>query len=344
MRRQLGTILRDARGANLVEYLIVVGFIGVVSIGGFRAFGSSVLGKAEDQAACVESFDCGPGAKQGAAALPPAGARGSSDRPRSTPPGWDGVAGGEGASSENFPGTPFAEGDGDGNPVHPNDVRQGGLGDCWVLAGLAAVARTHPDVVRNAVRDNGDGTYTVTFYEPRSWYDPRGPKKVEVTVTSDFPMKDGNPVFAKPGDSVDDDPELWVMIVEKAYAQYKGGYDALDSGGPPEEFLEALTGQDADIDGDSKYEKWRGKDMDGMADAFEDGKPIVAGTHGDPKGQLLKDGKLVTGHAYWVSGVDRKNKTVTVQNPWGYDDKGGITMTWEEFEQNFSQVTIGSND
>src|SRR5262245_66225289 len=49
---------RDARGANLVEYIIVVGLIAIVAIGGFRLFGSSVNDKADRQAACVHSLAC----------------------------------------------------------------------------------------------------------------------------------------------------------------------------------------------------------------------------------------------------------------------------------------------
>ncbi|MEJ7735230.1 MAG: Flp family type IVb pilin [Polyangiaceae bacterium] len=55
------SLLRDRRGASLVEYMVLVGFIAVVVIGGFRAFGTSVHGKVEAQAACVTSMSCGTG-------------------------------------------------------------------------------------------------------------------------------------------------------------------------------------------------------------------------------------------------------------------------------------------
>lgn len=53
--------LRDTRGAQLAEYVLVVGLIGIVAIAGFRAFGTSLLGKSEAQAKCVETLSCGPG-------------------------------------------------------------------------------------------------------------------------------------------------------------------------------------------------------------------------------------------------------------------------------------------
>jgi pilus assembly protein Flp/PilA len=56
--RARSALLRDTRGANLVEYLVVVGLIALVALAGFRAFGRSVDEKATAQAACVESFSC----------------------------------------------------------------------------------------------------------------------------------------------------------------------------------------------------------------------------------------------------------------------------------------------
>jgi hypothetical protein len=70
----------------------------------------------------------------------------------------------------------------DGSDVHEvdmNDVDQGGIGNCYVMASIAAVARQDPERIKNMVHDNGDGTYTVTFKE--------GWKDVPITVSGDFP-------------------------------------------------------------------------------------------------------------------------------------------------------------
>jgi Flp pilus assembly pilin Flp len=60
------SLLRDRRGASLVEYVLLVGLVAIVALTGFRAFGSAILGKSEAQAACVESFSCGQGEDPGA--------------------------------------------------------------------------------------------------------------------------------------------------------------------------------------------------------------------------------------------------------------------------------------
>jgi pilus assembly protein Flp/PilA len=54
-------LLRDDRGASLVEYLVLVGCVAVLVLAGFRAFGTSVRDKASAQAACVSSLDCAAG-------------------------------------------------------------------------------------------------------------------------------------------------------------------------------------------------------------------------------------------------------------------------------------------
>jgi pilus assembly protein Flp/PilA len=54
-------LARDTRGAGLVEYMVLVGFIAVAALAAFRAFGSSVHSKVEAQAACVTSLSCGAG-------------------------------------------------------------------------------------------------------------------------------------------------------------------------------------------------------------------------------------------------------------------------------------------
>ena len=113
-----------------------------------------------------------------------------------------------------------------------DDIDQGDLGDCWFLAGLGAVAGDNPELIEDHIEDNGDGTYTVTFYEEDDgrWV------PVEVTVDGDFPVDaDGNAAYAKPSGD-----ETWVMIYEKAFAELHGGYGDIE-GGSGEHSMEQIT-------------------------------------------------------------------------------------------------------
>src|SRR5262245_59518550 len=134
----------------------------------------------------------------------------------------------KGATYGKVEGKPFIEGAGDGNSVHWNDIDQNSLGDCYLMAAMGEVAKANPDAIKNAIKDNGDGSYTVTFQEKKGdgpfglfghHYEPK-----EIRVTPDFPMQDGSPVFAGVGDRDGAQAELWPALIEKAYAQWQGSY------------------------------------------------------------------------------------------------------------------------
>lgn len=45
--------LKDTRGANLVEYIILVGVIALIAIAGFKMFGTKVTDKINEQGGSV---------------------------------------------------------------------------------------------------------------------------------------------------------------------------------------------------------------------------------------------------------------------------------------------------
>ena len=51
------TLLSDTRGANLVEYIILVGAIALIAIAGFKAFGNNVRAKVDEQAGSVSGIN-----------------------------------------------------------------------------------------------------------------------------------------------------------------------------------------------------------------------------------------------------------------------------------------------
>jgi phosphatidylserine/phosphatidylglycerophosphate/cardiolipin synthase-like enzyme len=59
MRRPKPSLASDSRGAGLVEYLILVGLVGLLALAGMRRFGASAQAKIEGQARCVTELDAG---------------------------------------------------------------------------------------------------------------------------------------------------------------------------------------------------------------------------------------------------------------------------------------------
>ena len=47
------SFLKDRRGANLVEYIILVGVVALIALAGFKIFGQKVNSKINDQASTV---------------------------------------------------------------------------------------------------------------------------------------------------------------------------------------------------------------------------------------------------------------------------------------------------
>jgi hypothetical protein len=120
---------------------------------------------------------------------------------------------------------------GDGGPL-PTDVNQGSLGDCWLLAVMAATANGDPARLQSMIHDNRDGTYTVTIDGHR------------ITVDDEFPVDaNGLPTYAR-GPQWTQPTVLWPLILEKAMAQHVGGdYDDL-SGDDPERAHDWFGGTD----------------------------------------------------------------------------------------------------
>jgi pilus assembly protein Flp/PilA len=56
MMIRIHKFLQDNRGANLVEYIILVGVIALIAIAGFKIFGEKVDKKVQEQASKVEQI------------------------------------------------------------------------------------------------------------------------------------------------------------------------------------------------------------------------------------------------------------------------------------------------
>jgi Flp pilus assembly pilin Flp len=54
-------IVRDRRGANMVEYIILVGIVALFAIGAFKMFGDKVVNRVKAQGTTVGNINGDPG-------------------------------------------------------------------------------------------------------------------------------------------------------------------------------------------------------------------------------------------------------------------------------------------
>jgi len=54
--QKINKLLHNSRGANLVEYIILVGVIALIALAGFKIFGKNVDQKIQDQAGKVSGI------------------------------------------------------------------------------------------------------------------------------------------------------------------------------------------------------------------------------------------------------------------------------------------------
>jgi hypothetical protein len=227
----------------------------------------------------------------------------------------------------------------DGAPT-ADQLSQGEVGDCWFLSSINAELQQNPNFIQQHVKDNGNGTYTVTFYQ-------KG-KPVQVTVDGTvptdsngtrLPLTHGDPDWGTGG-------PLWATIYEKAYAQLNGGYHNID-GGYGSTGMSDLTGKKSTkVSPDFAP-------LSIVADQLSGGHPVTVGTNSHSTGMLwwkkndeyVDDNKLVTSHEYAVVSVNASANppTITLRNPWGPDSSAPqfVTLTQQQYDQYIGDVDFG---
>lgn len=220
------------------------------------------------------------------------------------------------------------------------DIAQGALGDCWLMSAFACLAEKH-GAIENVFGNrefNPRGKYTIYLWDAvdQRW------EGVDVDDTIPFDKNSGRPAFAKPKSD-----ELWVLLLEKAFAKFCGSYHEIE-GGVIAWALEAMTGDQVASyyfeDGkwirlEMKHaptasnvrqvkhlltdDKRNNDEMFDLLKKFDD-KGCVIGCGSKGKDNTLTEGRqesggIVPGHAYTVLQVYESYgfKLIQLRNPWG---------------------------
>lgn len=217
-------------------------------------------------------------------------------------------------------------------------MRQGSLGDCWLLAALMATAQSDPDFLAENITLRDDGTWDVTLYEDG--------EPVQVNVRPEQLARNGARAETMGAQEQRDGQNDWyddeigyMSIYEQAAINHLGpDYESVIAD-TPSAGIELITGASSD---GSSLASWNGQPtIEQLATAVDEGRPITVMT--DPL--MTFRGDLTNAHVYQVSGVDTATNEVILQNPWGDGSSmpGEVRVPMDFFyENNIVMTGVGA--
>ncbi|TBW32799.1 hypothetical protein EYW49_21505 [Siculibacillus lacustris] len=213
------------------------------------------------------------------------------------------------------------------------DIAQGYVGDCELLAGLIEAVLNHPDLVSKMIVDNGNGTYGVRFYV-------NGDEMWE-TVDRNLPVYT-NGALAFNNENAAAGAALWADLVEKAYAQLSStgllSHPAVNSyenisGDPATDVLANLTNCKSVRYYDSGDAAWTSYKAYVLA-ALADHDDVVVESYAYSYDSSGKE-KFIVNHALGVIGYDTATGCFIIRNPWGLSGFGDYLP---EFEASMADI------
>jgi hypothetical protein len=220
-----------------------------------------------------------------------------------------------------------------------NDINQGYLGDCYVLACLAEVAHQDSGIISTMFTVNGNNTYGVRYYV----------NGVAEYVTVDNELTD----------EFNTGTDIWASLAEKGYAQlqasgvvtgntinYGDSWSTIGNGGYPEYALEEITGASQITDFVANGRSWETFVYNSslnetssstgsstatvlktlIADlAAGDDLVLSSNTNATASNGMTT---LVADHALSIYGYDSSTGMLEIRNPWG-------TMAGQYWETTF---------
>ncbi|RUS78730.1 hypothetical protein EGW08_013517 [Elysia chlorotica] len=213
------------------------------------------------------------------------------------------------------------------------DIGQGSAGTCWFLSTVANFASNErmlrqviPDGSYKIEDDNAyDGVFHARFFRFGKWED--------VYIDDFLPIIYGQVLWG--AKSATEERELWVALLEKAFARLYGSYDAVYGGQPGDAYLLLTGGIGERIELDDHAEK-PSAIYNRIRNALHAGchvTCVVPDEYDDCYG-------LVGGHAYSLVGVAQvgSSKLIRIRNPWGHGEWKGPwgdgSEEWASIPQN----------
>ncbi|HEY8748531.1 MAG TPA: C2 family cysteine protease [Tepidisphaeraceae bacterium] len=210
----------------------------------------------------------------------------------------------------------------------PDDIVQGGVGDCYFLATLSDIARNDPGLIQQDVTQLANGTFQVKF--------ERNGQDVFENVDASFAVDTaGKPVFAGLGTG----GSIWVAVMEKAFCFFRhpdqpASYSQIDFGSGAEVF--------ADLGGSNLGSLFAYQFRTGSQLVSEINNELAAGAVID-YASSQQAVELVPSHVYSVVQVNGDG-TVMMRNPWGFNqatpgDGGYLNLTGDQLLANVNGFT-----
>jgi hypothetical protein len=222
---------------------------------------------------------------------------------------------------------------GDTTAISFDDIHQGQIGDCFMLSSLGELAMHAPSAISSMIHQNSNGTQTVTLYtdangSPVQFSTSHFAAK-QVTVNDTFYASGVNNAAGQ--DVVNGVKEIWVQVVEKAFAALNSSDSAtlaavnagtslapIANGGYTFLAMETLTGNAA------SWVPSASVSATTLQNAVAANDLIGFDTLSNPAGY-----GLVGNHTYMFDHMvgSGASASVVLDNPWGFNNPSPIPVS-----------------
>ena len=207
-----------------------------------------------------------------------------------------------------------------------DDIIQGSLGDCYFLSVIGSLCNNIKLIEKlfYSLKKSKNNQYGINFYINGKW-------KL-ILIDDYFPAR--NTSFKKFSFSYSSNKEIWVPLLEKAWAKINGCYAKIGTGGLPNEVYDLCS------EAYNEYILIKNKNKEKLwQEIFEGEKKnylMTAGTTKNTNNFKLEKIGLTPGHAYTVLGIleINKEKVIKLRNPWGNFEFSG---DWSDYSSKWTE-------